>query len=411
MGEGYDAMRGKTFLCAPIAMAVAFVLLSIPPAFCEQQPATNIALHRPFHCSVGILEGWTGLVDGDVSSDSAPGCFATANAEKFPKRITIDLGALCKIKQVVVHNSANGNTRKISIECSTGGDTFETLRDAFIFPDRTATKLSHEFSPRRARYVRLTFYDTWGSGPGGDNCIFLREVEVHGWHPDGVRQQPADPLAQFSGQKVFHGGQSVNIFRRYCLQNPDTPLRIGAFGDSFARPRAGRDEHWVAVLGQKLQQATGKPMTLQLAASMGFTATDCEIALDEADDDFDLILLTIGFDAAIGEEDPGTFENNIEKIMDTLYERTDALVLGVTPLPVAHEKTLKNYELIAGVNTTKYAWKLREVAEKKMMPLVMTGPLLASSTQGFTELYSDNMGLSEQGHKTLAAGIARILTE
>ncbi len=404
-------MRRTAFPRAPMAVTVVLILLFVPRAFCEQEPATNIALHRPFHCSVGILEGWTGLVDGEAQSDSAPTCFATANAEKFPKQITIDLGALCKIKQVVVHNSANGNTRKISIECSTDGGTFETLRKAYIFPDRTAMKLSHQFSPRKARYVRLTFYDTWGSGPGGENCIFLREVEVIGWHPDGVRQQPTDPLAQFSGQTMFRGGQSVNIFRRYCLNNAETPLRIAAFGDSFARPQAGKDAHWTALLGQAIQRKTGKPMTLQLAASMGFTATDCEIALAEAEEQFDLILLTVGFDAAISQEDLATFESNVEAIVDMLHERTDALVIAVAPPPIAHEKTLKNYEIVADVNTRKYAWTMWEIAAEKMVPVVMTGPLLAGSTKGFMELYSDNMGLSEQGHKTLAAGIARILTE
>ncbi|MFP3902655.1 MAG: discoidin domain-containing protein [Armatimonadota bacterium] len=406
-------MRRKTFLGALMATGFVLILLLllITQGFSQQQPATNIALHRPFHCSVGILEGWTGLVDGETQSDSAPTCFATANAEDFPKKVTIDLGAVCRIKQVVVHNSSNGNTRKISIEYSSDGSKFETLRDTYIFPDKTATKLSHEFSPRKARYVRLVFHDTWGSGPGGKNCIFLREVEVFGWHPDGARQQPADPLAQFSGQKMFHGGQSVKIFRRYCLQNRDIPLRAAAFGDSFARPRAGSDDHWTTVVGHEIQRTTGKPMTLQRAASMGFTATDCEIALDEADDEFDLILLTVGFDAAISQEDLATFESNVEAIVDMLHERTDALVLAVTPPPIAHEKTLANYEIAADADTRTYAWKLREIATEKMMPVVMTGPLLAGSAQGFMELYSDNMGLSEQGHETLAARIARILTE
>lgn len=402
-------MRQQAHVCCVVLLAATALWLS-PAVLGAEGPPTNIALNRAFRCSVPILEGWTGLVDGNKHTDTAPGCFATANVAKFPKFITIDLGTLCKIKQVVVYNSANGNTRKISIECSKDGENFDTLREAYIFPDRHAMKSSHQFSPRKARFVRLTLHNTWGGGIGGENCIFLREVEVIGWHPDGVVQQPADPLAQFSGQPLCHIGQSVPIFYRYCLSRGTEPLRMGVFGDSFARSAPDSNVHWSKRLAAILGDRFDRGITLKVSDSMGFSAADAGIALDEAEQPYDLIVLTLGLEAALGEESVEKFRTSAADVIELLADRTDAMILLLTPLPIAHDKTMKNYEITRDLNTRQYAAALADLAHERMLPVIMTGPLLASSTQGYTELYGDNLGLSEQGHEILARGMAKIIS-
>jgi len=145
------------------AIAVVSILGYVVRTEAQGDALQNIALGRPYRCSVPVLPGWHGLVDGKCDGDSAPECFATSNVDKFPQYVVIDLGAICEISRVVVYNSANGNTRKVSLECSDDASDYQVLRQGFIFPDKSAMVLSHKFTPRKARYVRLTLL---GRGPG-----------------------------------------------------------------------------------------------------------------------------------------------------------------------------------------------------------------------------------------------------
>ena len=98
-------------------------------------------------CLIFLLVGWTGLTDGVIDSDVAPGCFATDNSDHFPKEVTIDLGMLYPINRIAVHNAANGNTRKVSISVSSDGRQYTSVRE-FIFPAGEYMALVHSWAAR-----------------------------------------------------------------------------------------------------------------------------------------------------------------------------------------------------------------------------------------------------------------------
>lgn len=185
---------------------------------------------------------------------------------------------------------------------------------------------------------------------------------------------------------------------------------MGVFGDSFARSAPDSNVHWSKRLAAILGDRFDRGITLKVSDSMGFSAADAGIALDEAEQPYDLIVLTLGLEAALGEESVEKFRTSAADVIELLADRTDAMILLLTPLPIAHDKTMKNYEITRDLNTRQYAAALADLAQERMLPVIMTGPLLASSTQGYTELYGDNLGLSEQGHEILARGMAKIIS-
>jgi len=371
---------------------------------------TNIALNRPYRCSVPVLIGWTGLVDGNHTADTAPECFATANVAKYPKYITIDLGAVSAISRVVVYNSANGNTKKVSIECSVDGQQYEQLRQGYIFPDRMAMSLSHQFNSRQARHVRLTIHDSWGNGLGGDDCIFLREVEVFGTRPQIPTQQPANPLASFKGQPISVSYPALKVFRRYCLSRAELPLRMAVLGDSFAAADEEDQSHWGALLAILSEQRYGKTPEVSLLGSNAFTPFDCQLFLKQQEGRYpDLVLLTLGHDATVARRQMAEFTEAAGDTLELLAETTDAMVVVVTPPPVMHDRNLKRYEVVANADTTPYAWQLEVLAQMHKLPLVRSAAALANSGYGPADLYEDNLQLSHRGHEAVAIALDRLL--
>ena len=388
------------------AFRVGLILAAVAGAVnvaAAQSAAQNIALHRVYRCSVPLLTGWTGLVDGNRKADTAPECFATANVEKFPRYLTVDLGTICTINRVVVYNSGNGNTKKVSLECSPDSKGYTKLRQGFIFPNHRPLALSHEFKPRKARYVRLTMYDSWGDGLGGENCLFLREVEVYGWRPHEKPQRPSDPLAAFAYQPMSVSYPSLRIFRRYCLEEKDAPLRIGLLGDSFAGPEEDGNG-WAVMIAERLGEQYEKTPDVLVSVEQSFGAADCQAFLEQYKDvEFDLIVLTLGLDAAVSQLPVTEFRSAAEEVVKLLVGETNALVVVVTPPPIAHNEQLRLYETVEGLDTGGYGWQLELVAQMEKLPLIRTGAVLANSSYGVGDLYADNMHLSGRGHEVVAA--------
>ncbi len=388
------------------AFGVSLVMAAVTGAVSmatAQSAAQNIALHRPYRCSVPLLSGWTGLLDGNRKADTGPECFATANVEKFPRYITIDLGVICTINRVVVYNSANGNTRKVSLECSLDSNEYTTLRQGFIFQNHNPLMLSHKFEPRKARYVRLTMYDSWGDGLGGENCLFLREVEVYGWRPYEKPERPADPLATFKHQPISVSYPGLRIFRRYCLEEKGAPLRIALLGDSFAGPGADCNG-WAATVTDRLQERYEKTPDVFVSVERSFGVADCRAFLEQYKDvEFDLVVLTLGLDAAVSQLPVTEFRLAAGEVLKLLVGETNALVVMVTPPPIAHKEQLRLYETVAGLDTGGYGWQLEMLAQMEKLPLVRTGAVLANSSYGVGDLYTDNIYLSGHGHEVLAA--------
>lgn len=390
------------------AIGVLWFFCCILPARAQEDALQNIALNRPYRCSVPVLPGWHGLVDGRSDSDSAPECFATANAGEFPQYVVVDLGAVCEISRVVVYNSANGNTRQVSLECSDDASAYQSLRKGFIFPDRSAMVLSHKFTPRKVRYVRLTLHDSWGGGLGGDGCLFLREVEVYGKRTGQGHVSGADPLLPFRGQPMMTDYPGLRIFRRYCLANSAVPLRVAVLGDAFAAPAPG-EAHWTGELFQRLERRWGRAPEVRNTAGLGFTADDCRLLIDQQEERPDLVLLSLGHNAALSRTDLVQFRQHATGAIAPLAERLEALVLIVTPPPVAHQDSLALFHDAAGADSAPYAWQIETLAQEHRLPLVRTGAVLANSSYGVGELYADNLHLSDRGHEMLGIVIDRLL--
>lgn len=376
-------------MTAPCLTAAAMLAVLSGVAGAEQ----NVALHRPYICTSGVMEGWTGLVDGVADSDSGPGCFATTNDSQFPKTVTIDLERPCIINRITVHNSTNGNTRGIAIYCSEDGEQFEKLRE-FIFPQGQALTLNHRFQDRPAQFVRIEFANTWGGGLGGDNVIFAREVEVFG-EPSGdapillpAPQPTGDPLVST---------RELRLFRRWAL-NGSAPLTVVTFGDSLME---WEEESWVQVVAERLRatRPEGAQVSVIPVAHAGMTPDAGSGAVtDVIDAAPDLVLVSFGTDMV--RWDPESFRSGLAAVLQRLLADTDALVVLVGPVSGDAET----------VDIARRALREMEgVADLLGLPLLRTeATLLAAGLTG-ADVTDGEGGLSSEARMLIATSLVDLL--
>jgi lysophospholipase L1-like esterase len=363
-------------------------------------PAVNVALNCPYTLNVQTLPGWSGLVDGDKTSDSAPGCFATGNAPGYPKYAVIDLQGDCTVSKVVVYNSANGNTRTVSLAASADGTNYKKLREPdFIFPANGDLALTVSFQPRTARYIRVTFRDTWQHGLGGDDCLFLREVEVFGTRL-GPPAQP-DHFAVASHQAPFASNRAVAIFKRYCLDTSGD-LRMTVVGDSFT---AGCDEstHWVKIAALELARLyPGKRLVL---SAVGGNESVLSYGQDWARDHRgilapDLIIVAYGTNAALAGAGQEEFRSKYQALISELVDNTNALIVPVTPLPFIKPETR---------SAVAYDATVEQIALASGLPLLRTAAVLSKIPGDKSLLYLDGSHLSPAGHQAVGLALADLL--
>ena len=385
--------------------------LALLPAFAgaaPSKPIVDLALHRPYLSSSPCLPGWTGLVDGEKESDTAPGCFATANDDQHPKFVVIDLGDECPISKVVVYNSANGNTRTVSLACSQDGVTYKKLRDPdFIFGDGEATSLSVAFQARPARYVRVTMPDTWKGGLGGDNCLFLREVEVFGTRSG---ESTSDSLTVSAAEPPAVSSRAIDIFKRYCLMAPGE-MRLTVVGDWLVSG-AQEESHWARVLATQLSKRySEKKVTLTaVGGAEGSIAHGLEWAKGtEGALAPDIVILAYGAQAAAVAAEVGEFRAKYQELMNELLDNTAALVIAVTPPPFLQLDTLPFLDKAKGHSTRPYAWAVEQVCQTRGVPLVRTASVLARVPGDKKALYQDNLHLNEEGQRALGTALAELL--
>ncbi len=371
-----------------------------------QEPAVNLALGRPYVSNAPVLPGWTGLVDGDRESDSAPACFATANSPEYPKYVTIDLGGRCTITKVVVYNSGNGNTRTVALASSADGQAYKALREPdFIFADRDPLFLSVSFQPRVARYVRISFRDTWKGGLGGDNCLFLREVEVFG---EAGQEMRDDPFRLAGTQPPFETDRAVRLFKRYCLEEPGD-LSIAVVGD-LTVIGADQEGHWATVAADMLRRLyPDKRLTIEIA---GGTSGSIAYGLEWAQQRRgslapDLVLLSYGAQAASAKAEISEFRVKYQGLINELLTNTEALVVAITPPPYLSATG----ESGANSGTWPYAWAVEQVALSQRVPLVRAASVLAQTPESGNRasLLLDSQHVGEAGHQALGMAIADLL--
>jgi hypothetical protein len=390
-----------------VAIITVLALLVIPAA--AQAPAVNLAAGRPYVASSPGLPGWIGLVDGDRESDTAPGCFATANDPSFPKSVTIDLGSECQINKVVVYNSTNGNTRTVSVACSRDGINFQKLRDPdFIFAAGDPIALSIAFKERPARYVRLTMPDTWKGGLGGDNCLFLREVEVYG--TPGTPGAERDPWALAEARPLLERTRCLNLFRRYCLERPGE-INLAVVGD-WTVLEAGKPHHWAQVAAVDVaRKYPGKPISvLPVGGADGAIAFGQRWAESNRRSLApDVVVLSYGAQAAVVGADVGEFRRKYQALAEELLTNTDALVVLLTPPPFPQLEGLGQYSKTRDRNTAPYEWAVEQVAGALGLPVVRAGAALARTPGEKSILFADNLTLNVAGHRTIGLTLADLL--
>lgn len=373
----------------------------------QTAPAVNLALNQPFYCNVPILPGWTGLVDGDNQSDSAPGCFATSNVPDFPQYVVIDLGGRCTINKVAVYNSTNGNTRKVSIFSSQDNKKYDPLREGFIFPQGEALVLTHGFANRPARYVKIVLHDTWGGGPGGDNCLFLREVEVFGWRHE---EEAGDLLSLAAVQPPFIRTRVVDIFSRYALNSP-RDLNVAVLGDSMIL-HDDDTPNWAQVAmdivgdgGDEraidLQWVGGQEATPRAALQWLENLTEEEMP--------DLVFLAFGKDAVMRDQGAHRLRGDYQALVNALLDQTGALVVSVMPPPLVTAGETGDYENRLRSRFGEYSGAVRQVVMSSGLPLVDTASVVARWDGEPADLFEDTMQFNPQGHKLLGRALADLL--
>ena len=145
-------------------------------------PATeNLAWKRPYETSDPNTFGWGngGLTDGSWGSDSAH-CFATGNAAKFPKTVTVDLGKVERLALVRLGVPDFGATKTVVVSIGSDGKSFDEV-GRVEFAQGAEARRSVRFAPHAARYVRLTYPDHHDATVGyPPEFAFTRELEVYG---------------------------------------------------------------------------------------------------------------------------------------------------------------------------------------------------------------------------------------
>ncbi len=377
------------------------------------QAAPNVAVDKLYQCSSEILPEWTGLTDGVKDSDQPPACFATDNSADFPKEIIIDLDTVCQVTKIAVYNSLNGNTRRIAVLTSVDLEDFEELRE-YYFPPFQVQPLIHSFPARQVRYVKIKLYDTWGGGRGGDNCLYLREVEVYGEEEadSGSGQSGADILRLAALRPPVVAPHCVQIFRRYCLET-QLDLTIGILGDRFALPDRADQTHWITLFTQQLEgQDDSRQIQVINRAMPGQDPHQGAQLLTQMAQPgpVDVLIIAYGTDAALTAMPVSQFRRELQYLLEAALDTVPALVVMVTPVVFAGDPTLAYYSQVQGKQTQQMTAAVEEVAATSDCVLVRTASVLGHQLDNIDDLYRDNLRLSDEAQQALAEALGQLFT-
>ena len=138
----------------------------------------NVALGKPHTSSDPNNHNWnSGLTDGQWDGGAGQ-CFATGEANQFPKHTTIDLQCTKDIHAVRLGAPAYGSTKLIAVSVSANGEAFEEV-GRYEFKAKTEDKTTIRFDTRPVRHIRVTFLEQHPKQDNySPNIAFIREVEV-----------------------------------------------------------------------------------------------------------------------------------------------------------------------------------------------------------------------------------------
>jgi len=397
-------------------LAVLAGLLGLISAGIGSAAERNLAAGRPYLCTTELRPGWTGLVDGQNDSDQPPACFATDNSSQFPKEAIIDLGGVYQLTKIAVYNSLNGNTRHITVWISLDARDFTQLREYYFPPDHLQP-LIHSFpsNPHPARYVKISMHDTWTGGEGGDNCLYLREVEVYGDEEaeSTVQDAWANMMALARWQPALVKPHLVDLFRRYCLQQ-QTDIVVGVLGDRFAASAGSSSAlsqlTWVDLFVERLKQR-GAYETVRVVTDNS-VRLDNLTALRERLSDFqsvDLVIIAYGTEASLTDMPTLAFRRQLQQLVEIVQDELAALTVVVTPAPFAHRPELAGFAQVKDKDNWRLARAAEQVAALTDCAVVRTASVLAHGQRGVADIYQDNLSLGEMGHLAVARALENLL--
>lgn len=120
-----------------------------------------------------------GLTDGSWAT-RAPHCFATSNADAFPKHVTIDLKQSQTLNLIRLGTPEIGSTKTVAISLSNDGQNFKEV-GRHVFPLGKPEQTSVEFPDVEARHIRLTYLDHHQQEAGGFSNTFAFTTEVEAY--------------------------------------------------------------------------------------------------------------------------------------------------------------------------------------------------------------------------------------
>lgn len=166
----------------PVAEAAKGIARDQAAAITERPPANlgqNLAISKPWVCSDPNPSNWdSGLTDGFWLMRQGH-TFATGNAKKFPKTVTIDLKTSAWLTHVYFGVPNFGSTKDVSVSVSYDGEKFTGV-GKHTFTLRKAESKVINFNPVLSRYVRLTYEDNYDVKNRFDAAYcFTTEVEVY----------------------------------------------------------------------------------------------------------------------------------------------------------------------------------------------------------------------------------------
>ena len=398
--------RSEQWRAGAGGLLLIFGLLPAAPGWAAEE---NLALNRPYSCNAPNRAGWSGLVDGLRDSDQPPACFATDGGPQFPKHVVLDLGAVCNLFRIEVLNSLNGNTKTVEIYAGDDGEKFVLLR-SYVFPNRQLQTLKHVFPARPARYVKIAFRDTYGGGLGGDDYMYLREVEVWGIRQGGV----APPVAGSPPTTA----RWLRLFRHYVLES-QAEVTIAVLGDCSALAAASEAEPsafpdiLVSMLREGFRAPSGgednKSFRLENLATEHGTASSALRELDGlAPVDPDIVIVSLGLVDSLHWRE-GEFRRDLGELAQRLSNETHAAIILVVPPPIVPQEDKDRFSDAKGKSSEAAAAAARSVA-------AVTGALLADVPAAFSQsptrlqqLYQDNLHLNRIGHTVVARVIFQLL--
>ena len=255
-------------------------------------------------------------------------------------------------------------------------------------------------------------YDTWAGGANGDNCLYLRELEVYGTADaaPAAGGGSTDIMALARLQQPLVKPASVGLFRRYCLQ-ARTRIAVALLGDGFAACGDPAHPTWVDLFIADLKQRggyeavdviqPGAPLPLGDLVKLREQLPRCKRA--------DLLIIAYGTQSAFDATPTLNFRRQLTELLAAVGQELTVLPVLVTPAPFAAQAKLTRYTEVQGKDSQRLARAAEQVAALNGCALVRTASVLARTDRPISELYRDNVSLAAPGHLALSRALGELL--